>query len=270
MGRSSLLPPSRSPKYCSRECYDTYRTDQLVKPCKNCAKEFSDLRSRIEGKRAKQFCSQKCHGESNRGENNPTYKGGHLNKQGYVIISDAGKQIKRCRYVIEQQLGRKLKSHEQVHHKNGHRADDNLPNLELWSTSHPSGQKIDDKISWAINFLNNYGYNISKLVIKYTNKIVYPTKTDNEARSKNTRYRRIWIDGKKISEHRYVIEQHVGRKLYSHEQVHHKNGDGFDNRIGNLELWSICHPKGQKITDKISWAFEFLNSYGYKFNSARV
>lgn len=151
-------PKSRSHKYCSRECYDLYRTERITKHCKNCKQEFSDLRSRMEGKRSKEFCSQKCHGEANRGENNPTYKGGHLNTQGYVVISNNGKQIKRCRHTMEQQLGRKLESHEQVHHKNGDRADDNIENLELWSISHPKGQKIVDKISWATDFLSSYGY----------------------------------------------------------------------------------------------------------------
>ena len=36
--------------------------------------------------------------------------------------------------------------------------------------------------------------------------------------------------------HRHVMEQHIGRKLSSTEQVNHINGDRHDNRIENLEI----------------------------------
>ena len=39
--------------------------------------------------------------------------------------------------------------------------------------------------------------------------------------------------------HRYVIEQHLGRKLEKDEHIHHLNGNGRDNRIENLELLNI-------------------------------
>lgn len=52
-------------------------------------------------------------------------------------------------------------------------------------------------------------------------------------------YYTICIGNKKQYYHRYVMEQHLGRKLTKNEHVHHLNGDRKDNRIENLEVVSM-------------------------------
>jgi len=57
---------------------------------------------------------------------------------------------------MEQHLGRALLPEESVHHINGVRHDNRLENLELWSSSHPAGQRVSDKVAWAREILALY------------------------------------------------------------------------------------------------------------------
>ncbi len=64
------------------------------------------------------------------------------------------------REVMKKKLGRDLISGENVHHINGVRHDNRPENLELWSTFQPPGQRVDEKIEWAKEFLALYGYEV--------------------------------------------------------------------------------------------------------------
>ena len=64
-----------------------------------------------------------------------------------------------------------------------------------------------------------------------------------------------------IPEHRYVMSNFLGRPLEDGENVHHINGDRSDNRIENLELWNTSQPAGQRIEDKLKFAYEVIELY---------
>lgn len=86
---------------------------------------------------------------------------------------------------------------------------------------------------------------------RYAKKRFCSLRCANRARGVDptkTRYRKVRIggrEGRAIAEHRFVMEQHLGRRLEPHEVVHHRNHDKLDNRIENLELMSAdAHNRG--------------------------
>ena len=200
-------PTGPAQKFCSLAC----RPD--VRNCEECGKEFrpkppqKDNRPKSKGAVYPQkYCSMDCRKANWARTSAHRYVG----SEGYIVIkvpptmsrrttangyvelnvgeiNSNGGRVMEHRWVMEQRLGRSLLPHEEVHHRNGHRDDNDRcpscpgttpppevrgkrlhcaacgwkstgqPNLELWTVSQPKGQRVEDKMEWALGFLSQYG-----------------------------------------------------------------------------------------------------------------
>ena len=105
-----------------------------------------DCKERLSGRNSKNYTRKRCRSCFVKwclGENHPNWKNGHLLKSGYKQICVNGCQIQEHRYVMEKYLGRKLKSHDIVHHLNGIRNDNRIENLVVTdSHNHEHGTLV--------------------------------------------------------------------------------------------------------------------------------
>lgn len=85
-----------------------------------------------------------------------------IDDDGYVLIwypehpNSRRGLVREHTMVMSEKLGRPIRKNECIHHRNGIKTDNRIENLELWGKGHPIGYRIEDKIIWAVEFLQKY------------------------------------------------------------------------------------------------------------------
>lgn len=161
----------KDPMYCSTACGGIGRklSDAAWQvQCVQCGTNMP-IQRRPGGSvnRQKQLCSTDCRSLFRR----LAYQKKHASAEPTTRVDKRNGYIKICipgalgkpaihtyehRYVMERKIGRRLTPEETVHHIDGVRSHNDMTNLELFSSRHGPGQRVTDKVTFAIEILSLY------------------------------------------------------------------------------------------------------------------
>ena len=120
------MPPASVPAAGLADTWGRANRKLANRSCEACGATFRPLRS------SSRFCSRPCARTINGGRN---FKGESwwICQKGYVVgrvwIDGTPRHVKRHRWVVENDLGRSLLPHEDVHHVDGDKQNNDLSNL---------------------------------------------------------------------------------------------------------------------------------------------
>lgn len=124
------MPAASQPQPGLLDAWGRRNRKHAPRSCAECGGSFFPKRA------SSSYCSVPCARKKN-GGHNAKLESWWINSRGYVegriLTAQGQRKVKRHRFVVECLIGRKLLPHEDVHHRNGIKTDNEPENLELLS-----------------------------------------------------------------------------------------------------------------------------------------
>lgn len=156
------------------------KSNQILKNCLNCNKEFYTRKSYIKIGHGK-YCSHKCCPVWNKGTG-----GRHKTSKGYILTrkpehpySYKNGYIKEHRIILENYLGRYLDRKESPHHINHNKDDNRIENLMLFS-SHSAHLRYERKGKYKMNEIIFNGAKLIIFLFLFTTNVYASTIIDTD------------------------------------------------------------------------------------------